>query len=260
MGIFNRTQPPAPASNNDENEPGLNISNHLVESQTSTSHEQGSHNNINTQSHNSSGLQKSFKHRFHPEHTIKHPDNPTQIFHEPSSQEYSTSNKGNTHNPTRQQEINQHAYSLPLLESNKPIRNPFQVTNASPSYTNNNQNLPPAQSNTIGYGINSAIKLLRELPDTGDIAILMAVVKKTLETTGIKIKDIIDDAQKKKANMQKRLQKLDLEIQKLQNEIQTRTHEIGSLSHDIKEIEQVQELLELAELPKATKFAIEDND
>lgn len=108
------------------------------------------------------------------------------------------------------------------------------------------------------YGIADAIKLLRQLPETGDVTVLMTIVKRTLETAGIRISDIIDDAQRHRRDIHSRVQRLEVEIHKLETQMQARTTEINNLTSQLTETEQVQELLELAEMPAPTQFELED--
>lgn len=123
------------------------------------------------------------------------------------------------------------------------------VTNTSPETVTqqpSSSTTPPAAPR---YGIADAIKLLRQLPETGDVAVLMTIVKRTLETTGIRISDIIDDSEKHRHGIQKRVGRLQVEIEKLEKQMLVRTTEINNLTAQLTETEQVQELLELAEMP-----------
>jgi hypothetical protein len=104
------------------------------------------------------------------------------------------------------------------------------------------------------YGIADAIKLLRQLPETGDVTVLMTIVKRTLETAGIIISDIIDDAQRHRQDIQGRVKRLETEIKKLEDQMRVRTTEVNNLTAQLTETEQVQELLELAEIPEPTQF------
>ncbi len=127
------------------------------------------------------------------------------------------------------------------------------VTNTAPETVTQHQPSPSTPPAAPRYGIADAINLLRQLPETGDVAVLMTIVKRTLETTGIRISDIIDDAQKHRHGIQKRVGRLQVEIEKLEKQMEVRTTEINSLTAQLTETEQVQELLELAEMPAPTR-------
>jgi hypothetical protein len=109
------------------------------------------------------------------------------------------------------------------------------------------------------YGVNDAIKLLRQLPETGDVTVLMTIVKKTLETAGIKVSDIITDAQEHRQKIHGKIQRLETEIRKLEKLMTARNREIKLLTEQLTETEQVQELLELAEMPAPTQFVMSDD-
>lgn len=141
----------------------------------------------------------------------------------------------------------------------KQIKDPMTADQTSNTRaTQHFKSLQPKQPvSETRYGIADAIKLLRQLPETGDVTILMTIVKRTLETAGIRISDIIDDAQKHRQHIQGRVQQLETEIGKLQAQMQARTTEINNLTAQLTETEQVQELLELAEMPAPTQFELE---
>ena len=82
----------------------------------------------------------------------------------------------------------------------------------------------------------------------------MTIVKRTLETAGIIISDIIDDAQRHRQDIQGRVKRLETEIKKLEDQMRVRTTEVNNLTAQLTETEQVQELLELAEIPEPTQF------
>ncbi|MEJ2744048.1 MAG: hypothetical protein P8176_16645, partial [Gammaproteobacteria bacterium] len=139
--------------------------------------------------------------------------------------------------------------SLSTNHSHNAQQTPNMTTPAKTTVSPNTAN-----SNRMKYGIGEAIKLLRQLPETGDVTVLMTIVKRTLETTGINVQDIIRDAQIKKRDIQSRVHQLEGEIRKLETQVRTRNAEIETLNSEFAETEQVQELLELAEMPAPTKF------
>jgi hypothetical protein len=96
------------------------------------------------------------------------------------------------------------------------------------------------------YGIDDAIQLMRALP--GDnVELVVQVVKRTLESTNVKVKRIIDDASRKQKNIEGRIDVLKKEIAEYEQEISTRKGEITSLEADHKETTMVKDRLQLAE-------------
>jgi hypothetical protein len=117
------------------------------------------------------------------------------------------------------------------------------VTEAAPEDEPEEQVARPPASD---YGIEEAIALMRTLPDD-NVELVVQVVKHTLESTNINIKEIIDDASDKQTRIDQRIKVLKEEIADLENEIATRSKEITSLEEDHKETSQVKERLQLAE-------------
>jgi len=131
----------------------------------------------------------------------------------------------------------------------KPIKQPARAIQTQPVQQSQLQKIP-AKSNSskpvISYGIQEAIKLMRELPDS-DMQIVVTVVKKTLESTRIKISDIILDAKRKETEIITRTKKLENEIRDLQEKVTRRNTEIESLNDDLYETTRVKDNLILAE-------------
>jgi hypothetical protein len=97
------------------------------------------------------------------------------------------------------------------------------------------------------YGIEQAIQLMRLLPGDSNVELVVQVVKKTLESTNIKVPKIIEDASRKQKDIENRVSNLEREISDLEREIQTRESEIERLQTDHKETTMVKERLQLAE-------------
>jgi hypothetical protein len=96
------------------------------------------------------------------------------------------------------------------------------------------------------YGINQAIELMRSLP--GDnVELVVQVVKRTLESTQIRLDTIIQDASRKQAEIEARAGILKQEIAELEREIGTRRAEIARLDADYRETSLVKDRLVLAE-------------
>ncbi len=106
---------------------------------------------------------------------------------------------------------------------------------------------------TVDYGINAAIQLMRSLPVDQNPELVVTVIKTTLESLRVKVQDIIADASRKQADLEKRVDTLTKEIGDFEKEIAQRREEIARLEADHKETTSVKARLELAE--KAQKAA-----
>lgn len=102
---------------------------------------------------------------------------------------------------------------------------------------------PPA---TVDYGINNAIQLMRSLP-ADHPELVVTVIKTTLESLKVRVSDIIADAARKQADLEKRVSTLSKEIADYEKEIQQRRDEIARLEADHAETTTVKGRLELAE-------------
>ena len=99
---------------------------------------------------------------------------------------------------------------------------------------------------TDDYGIEKAIELMRTLPQE-NVELVVQVVKFSLESVGIKLPTIIEDAIRRQKDIQGRIGVLKGEISELEQEIKTRKDEIERLDADHKETTMVRDRLELAE-------------
>jgi hypothetical protein len=97
------------------------------------------------------------------------------------------------------------------------------------------------------YGIEQAITLMRALPMDQNPALVVAVIKTTLESLKVKVSDIISDADRKTKDLEERVGNLKRAIADFEKEIETRKEEIGRLEADHKETTAVRGRLELAE-------------
>jgi len=97
------------------------------------------------------------------------------------------------------------------------------------------------------YGIEQAITLMRALPVDQNPALVVAVIKTTLESLKVKVSDIINDAARKQKDLEDRVSNLKRAIADFEKEIETRREEIGRLEADHKETTAVRGRLELAE-------------
>ncbi len=98
------------------------------------------------------------------------------------------------------------------------------------------------------YGIEKAIMLMRALPvKEANLELTVQVVKRTLESTNVKISAIIEDAGHRQSQIQSRIESLRSEVSNLETEILKRNTEIEMLESDYAETTQVKERLTLAE-------------
>ena len=97
------------------------------------------------------------------------------------------------------------------------------------------------------YGIEQAIQLMRLLPVDQNPALVVAVIKGTLESLKVKVSDIIQDASRKQKDLEDRVGNLKRAIADFEKEIDTRKEEIARLEADHKETTAVRGRLELAE-------------
>jgi hypothetical protein len=97
------------------------------------------------------------------------------------------------------------------------------------------------------YGIEQAIQLMRALPMDQNPALVVAVIKTTLESLKVKVSDIISDASRKQKDLEDRVGNLKRAIADFEKEIETRKEEIARLEADHKETTAVRGRLELAE-------------
>jgi hypothetical protein len=97
------------------------------------------------------------------------------------------------------------------------------------------------------YGIEQAIQLMRALPVDQNPALVVAVIKTTLESLKVKVADIIGDADRKQKDLEERVANLKRAIADFEKEIETRREEIARLEADHKETTAVRARLEMAE-------------
>ena len=99
---------------------------------------------------------------------------------------------------------------------------------------------------SFNYGIEEAVGLMRKLPDV-DTEVVITVVRKTLESANVRVNEIINDAEKKEGNINKRTNTLTSEIEELQKKITLRNKEISILTKDLQETTKVKKLLQQGE-------------
>ena len=100
---------------------------------------------------------------------------------------------------------------------------------------------------SVDFGINAAIQLMRSLPVDQNPELVVTVIKTTLESLRVKVPDIINDASRKQADLERRVETLTKEIGDYEKEIAQRREEISRLEADHKETTSVKARLEMAE-------------
>ena len=128
-----------------------------------------------------------------------------------------------------------------LEDESSPVANQYTPQRQEPQSTKTVK----SNSTTNAYGIEDAIKLMRQLPKV-DSEILITVVNKTLESANIKVSTIIADAEGKESNIKDRNVRLGSRIKELESEISQLNEEITVLTADLKETSKVKELLQLS--------------
>ena len=103
----------------------------------------------------------------------------------------------------------------------------------------------PAEPAKPSYGIQNAIELMRQLPND-NVALVVDVVKKTLESLQVDIGSIVTDAKQKQTRIDERVARLRIEIADFEEEIAARKDEIEALTADRDETETVRQRLEQA--------------
>ena len=106
----------------------------------------------------------------------------------------------------------------------------------------------PIDEAEASYSINKAIELMRnlDLPDASP-AVIVQVVKLSLESVGVKITKIIEEATAKQKRITDRISVLNNEVENLEKEIATRKGEITRLEADHEETSDVKQRLVQAE-------------
>ena len=108
---------------------------------------------------------------------------------------------------------------------------------------------PPPSSRPVvhhePYGIRRAVELLRRLPP-GERAVLVDVVKMTLESLDVHVDKIVDDANRREGEIEKRIVALREEVGEREEQIATRKDEIRQLEAEQEEIARVRDQLTAA--------------
>jgi len=126
-------------------------------------------------------------------------------------------------------------FQQPLVDEPGP-RTPTQPSQAAPSGR---------------YGIDNAIELLRQLPESEDRQ-TMSVVCKTLESAQIRMSDLLQDAQQKEQKLKQQHKSLEQEIEQLQSKMDDRRKQLKQLAESLEEVTRIKARFEQGlDKPKA---------
>lgn len=120
----------------------------------------------------------------------------------------------------------------------------YSTKSVTPATNNNfiNAGVKSKSSDTVRYGIEDAIKLVRKLPNV-NTEIVISVVIKTLESADIKVDEIVSDASQREARIEARSSTLITKIDELELQINKLNKEITQLNSDLEETSKVKDLL-----------------
>ena len=96
------------------------------------------------------------------------------------------------------------------------------------------------------YGIDDALQLMRTLPVDQHPDLVVLVVKNTLASMHVSLKDILRDAATKHDSSVKKIAELKTNIAQLEEQIQNRKQEVAAAETDLAELSNVMERLEAA--------------
>lgn len=102
---------------------------------------------------------------------------------------------------------------------------------------------PTTNNGTKAFGIDHTIKLMRSLPSNKEPALVVAVVKATLESVNVHVDDIVADALRRITEVEARMAALKAEIAGFEREMDSRLREIVDLETTYGEIVKVKDLL-----------------
>lgn len=106
------------------------------------------------------------------------------------------------------------------------------------------------------YGVEDAIKLMRELPDSKK-EMVITIVQKTLVSAKINVTTILDDATRKIERLERKNEKLGQEIRELEEAILQRKLEMDHNARDIGETREVKISFESALRPAAEAISLD---
>ena len=96
------------------------------------------------------------------------------------------------------------------------------------------------------YGIDDTIQLMRTLPLNQNTELILLVIRNTLHSMNVNLKEVIDDGAAKQERLRNDVSTLKNTIADLEAEIAIRKQEVGTLETDLAETTTVRERLEQA--------------
>jgi hypothetical protein len=97
-----------------------------------------------------------------------------------------------------------------------------------------------------GYGIDDAIQLMRTLPVNQQPDLVLLVVRNTLASMNVDLRQVIDSGTNKQERLSASAAKTTAAIAELEDEINTRRQELARIEADLAETSAVKERLEVA--------------
>ena len=97
-----------------------------------------------------------------------------------------------------------------------------------------------------GYGIDDAIQLMRTLPVNQQPDLVLLVVRNTLASMNVDLRQVIDSGTNKQERLSANLAKVSAAIAELEGEINARRQELARIEADLAETSAVKERLEVA--------------
>jgi peptidoglycan hydrolase CwlO-like protein len=95
------------------------------------------------------------------------------------------------------------------------------------------------------YTIEQAIKLMRSLPASKDMNLVIHVMKATLDSLNVDVSGIVADAERKLGKIQTKIDTFSDEIEKFEKEIAARREAIDVLKQEFKETHEIKGQLEV---------------
>jgi hypothetical protein len=105
---------------------------------------------------------------------------------------------------------------------------------------------PAAAASARRYGIEDAIHLMRKLPLDQNVELILLVIRNTLNSMNVSMKDVIDDGSAKQERLRTNLAGLEATISALEKEMQIRRQEMEAVEADLAETTLVKQRLEMA--------------
>ncbi len=104
----------------------------------------------------------------------------------------------------------------------------------------------PQASSRPKYGIDEAIQLMRTLPLDQNPELIVLVVKNTLASMNVSLKDTVRDAVARQEAVRTRIEGLKANVGQLEEQIQSKKEQVASAEAELRELVQVTERLENA--------------